>query len=148
MGIKMPRKYRYEKKVRAMFCIENRGHHTPCWIWKRALNGHGYAIRGHNGFRTQLVYLQFWQMINGSVAEGLELDHICRQRDCVRPDHLEPVTSQENTRRGFSTKLTISQVEEIRRLRNTGIFARTIGEQFGISKTHVLRICKDRAWRK
>jgi hypothetical protein len=38
----------------------------------------------------------------GEIPEGMQIDHLCRVRNCVNPDHLEPVTSAENTRRGYN----------------------------------------------
>lgn len=44
-----------------------------------------------------------WEILVGPIPEGLDLDHLCRNRKCVNPDHLEPTTRQVNLRRGFGT---------------------------------------------
>jgi len=142
----MPRKYRYEKRVRAMFCLEDKGYCTPCWIWKRAIDTRGYGIRGRNGFDSSLVHLQFWEMINGKCPVGHELDHVCRRRDCVRPDHLEAVTHQINVQRGLSAKLSKEEVLEILRLSAEGHSSRYLGRKFGVSKTQILKIRYGVAW--
>jgi hypothetical protein len=48
------------------------------------------------------LHVLVWQAKNGEVPEGLELDHLCRNRACCNPSHLEPVTGSENVRRGLS----------------------------------------------
>ncbi len=72
---------------------------TGCWLWEAALDGKGYGVlsippRG----RIQAHRFSYVAHV-GPIAEGLELDHICRVRCCVNPDHLEPVTHLENMRR-------------------------------------------------
>ncbi len=70
-----------------------------CWIWLGYINAFGYGSRKYRGrnFRAhRLVYL----VLKGQIPSGLELDHLCRVRRCVNPDHLEPVTRQEHNRRG------------------------------------------------
>ena len=62
-----------------------------CWIWKGSLNERGY------GPHRKIYIAQ-----KGVVPDGLQLDHLCRVRKCVNPDHLEPVTHWENQIRGFS----------------------------------------------
>ena len=61
-------------------------------------------------------------MHHGPVPEGLELDHLCRIRHCVNPDHVEPVTCAVNVRRGDLTKLTEEQVRSIPDLYMAGKF--------------------------
>lgn len=74
-----------------------------CWMWTAGLSkGYGQFIvmAGHRG-RPILAHRMAWELLRGSVPDGLELDHLCRVRACVNPDHLEPVTSEENIRRGM-----------------------------------------------
>ncbi|MGO9792395.1 MAG: HNH endonuclease [Solirubrobacteraceae bacterium] len=80
----------------------------------------------------------------GPVPEGTELDHLCRNRDCVNPDHLEPVTHAENCRRGRRAKLTTAQVAEIRSSSQT---QRVIARRYGITQSHVSRIRRGEVWR-
>lgn len=70
-----------------------------CWIWtgRRGRDGYGYIDadnRAHTAHRY--IYRQFVT----EVDSALHLDHLCRVRCCVNPDHLEPVTPRENIRRG------------------------------------------------
>lgn len=72
---------------------------TPnCWNWTGALNrGYGSFLF----FRKRYSAHRFaFEQIIGKVRNGLILDHLCRNRKCVRPDHLEPVTNLENLLRG------------------------------------------------
>lgn len=72
-----------------------------CWIWAWALNTHGYA-----GIKSQDVYYPvhrlMYELEVGKIPKGLQLDHLCRNRACINPAHLEPVTAQENVRRGIA----------------------------------------------
>lgn len=72
----------------------------PCWPWTGALS-QGY---GHLTYRsrTRKAHQVAFELLVGSVPAGMELDHLCRNRACVSPAHLEPVTHQENLLRGGS----------------------------------------------
>lgn len=70
-----------------------------CWLWTGGLDAHGYG-RFRAG-RMVGAHVYAYTIVVGSVPPGLELDHLCRNPPCVRPDHLEPVTHTENMRRGF-----------------------------------------------
>lgn len=65
-----------------------------CWRWTGAKNGSGYA----SGINTP-AYRVAYEWLVGPIPTGMQLDHLCRQRDCVNPHHLEPVTKAENLRR-------------------------------------------------
>jgi hypothetical protein len=74
-----------------------------CWTWGGCNNGTGYGIFGcRRGGKWKMVYAHRWafEKMRGPIPEGLELDHLCRNRSCVNPDHLEPVTARTNTLRG------------------------------------------------
>jgi hypothetical protein len=68
---------------------------SGCWIWQRYINRHGYgrlARGGKRGTPRQLAHRWYYERLVGPIPDGLELDHLCRNRACVNPDHLEPVT--------------------------------------------------------
>jgi hypothetical protein len=75
-----------------------------CWLWTGAIDNGGYANFRHDG-RSQKAHRVLWELLNGPVPEGLELDHLCSVRHCVNPDHLEPVTHVENIRRGHARRV-------------------------------------------
>lgn len=76
---------------------------NDCWVWTgnktRLVNGYG---RVRVRMRQILAHRYFYELWCGPVQEGYELDHLCRNRLCVNPLHLEPVTKQVNVRRGLS----------------------------------------------
>jgi len=73
---------------------------TPCWIWDGAqIEGYGIVRRKEKALR---VHRLIWIALNGPVSGGKELDHLCRNKLCIRPDHLEAVTHKENVLRGES----------------------------------------------
>jgi hypothetical protein len=69
-----------------------------CWVWTAAKSGSGYGQIFYRG-RQQNAHRVAYQLLVGAITPGLELDHLCRNRPCVNPAHLEPVTSSENKRR-------------------------------------------------
>ncbi len=70
-----------------------------CWIWPGQENGKGYGLVRFNLIKKsvhRVVYTHF----RGIIPAGMQLDHLCRNRACANPWHLEPVTAQENCLRG------------------------------------------------
>jgi len=71
-----------------------------CWLWTGALSN-GYGIFTYRG-KHYLVHRYIYELVVGSIPEGLTLDHLCRVRNCCRPEHLEPVPAAINKERGES----------------------------------------------
>lgn len=69
-----------------------------CWLWTASRIGGGYGSFGLNG--TKYAHRLVYEDLVGPIPAGLDIDHLCRVRHCVNPDHLEPVTRAENLRRG------------------------------------------------
>lgn len=125
---------------------EDRGYSTPCWIWQRGTDEGGYGKVGIVGVQTTLAHRFFYMWVKGDIPDDLELDHLCRVRNCVNPDHLEAVTHQENDRRGMVTKLNPDAVRQIRAMRSEGKTRAQAAAPFGIHPVYVTQITTRKMW--
>lgn len=73
---------------------------SGCWQWTAGLDRDGYSAISFQGKR-QGAHRVFYAELVGPIPSGLQLDHLCRNRACVNPGHLEPVTKRVNTLRGL-----------------------------------------------
>lgn len=76
---------------------------SGCWQWTGYVTPQGYGLSALHG-KKSLAHRVSYSLLVGDVPEGLDLDHICRNRSCVNPAHLEPVTRSENLKRGFDAR--------------------------------------------
>jgi hypothetical protein len=77
-----------------------------CWEWEASHDTRGYGLLWLD--RRWIGAHRFaYELLVGRIPEGLELDHLCRNKGCVRPDHLEPVTHRENSIRAVPFKRVV-----------------------------------------
>lgn len=118
-----------------------------CWVWQRFLNDRGYGQMWDSAARkNRNAYAVYYERKFGPAPDGLELDHLCRNRACVNPDHLEAVLRSENLRRGMATKLTRIQAVEIHAASHAGESASSIARRHGMAKSAVLYLLHGSTW--
>lgn len=72
---------------------------TGCWLWTATTTANGYGKTSYLN-RGWLAHRLMYEATVGPIPAGLTLDHLCRVRNCINPEHLEPVTQRTNTLRG------------------------------------------------
>jgi hypothetical protein len=130
---------RFERNIK----IEPAGYVTPCWLWTGITTTNGYGQLAIGGSRTKIAHKWRWEYDHGPLAADLQLDHLCKNRSCANPSHLEPVSGLENARRSRSAKLTQEQAVEIHRRRLAGENAKRLGAEFGVGKDIVYMIARN-----
>ena len=131
---------------------------SGCWLWAGADNGVGYGK-----YRGKYAHRVAYEAARGAIPEGMFLDHLCRVRCCVNPDHLEPVTNVENIRRGMAGhhmknggaqvgeqhpghRITASEVIDLRKQYAEGASQYALARLFGISQPTVSQIVRRKTW--
>jgi len=66
-----------------------------CWIWRGAVDQKGYGMIWDEGARPR-AHRVSWELVNGPIPEGLQVDHKCHNHACVNPSHLRPLTPKQN----------------------------------------------------
>jgi hypothetical protein len=104
-----------------------------CWLWRGRIAPNGYGTIG-----KEYAHRVAYERARGPIPAGMELDHLCRVKACVNPDHLEVVTKSENAKRGLTgrhPKFTARRLTEtqVREIRSSSKSSRALAQQHGVS---------------
>lgn len=120
--------------------------HNGCWIWQLTKHYKGYGEL-RVGDKKQKAHRFYYEQYKDKIPKRMQLDHLCRVRACVNPEHLEIVTPRENVQRGNLTKLNNFEVLTIRTLYKTGeIVMQALANLFGVTKSQIFRIINNHSW--
>jgi hypothetical protein len=108
------------------------------------LNNKGYGTIALGG-KLQYAHRAMYEQEVGPIPTGMTVDHLCRQRDCLRPEHLEPVHLATNLRRGLQAKLTEEDVRDIRAA-PASITTKDLAAEYGISPSQMSRVRRGLRW--
>ena len=121
-----------------------------CHEWIRCTNVKGYPVVGggwaHKRGLSILAYKIAWEEAHGPVPTGHTLDHLCRNRRCIRIEHIQCVPHSTNVRRGRKTKITDTDVRSILQMTVNEIPSKLISEHFAISQGQVRNIVTGKSW--
>jgi HNH endonuclease len=136
------------KLTAANYVVQDCGYSTPCWIYKN--RGKQRPLTTYNttrvGGRQIYAHRAMYEQEVGPIPKGLVLDHLCRIPACIRPDHLEAVTSGVNTGRGRLGKLDAETVRAIR-YEKGNLSARFLAELFGVNQSLIYMIWSRKIWK-
>lgn len=98
-----------------------------CWTWPqkaRTVKGYAMVRDGH----TRQAHRYVYEHLVAPVPEGMVLDHLCRNRACVNPAHMEPVTNRENVMRGLTPTANRTRCkQDLHELAAVGIYVDSYG---------------------
>lgn len=113
-----------------------------CWVWTGYVSKKGYS-RSHvagsmpGKFVSDYVHRISYKLTKGSIPPGLDIDHLCEVKHCVRPEHLEAVTREQNMKHGKHIPRLQRLFVEVRCTKK----CRQCGEDFTSFKRHKRRYC-------
>lgn len=81
-----------------------------CWVWQRSFYNSGYPRTSINT-KSVSAHRASYEVFKGAIPKDLQIDHLCRNKTCVNPDHLEAVTARINTLRAPNAIATINSLK-------------------------------------
>lgn len=131
-------------KVDNGFLID--GKVSECWIWNGYVDKYGYGMVKIDGAKIGAHRVTF-ALFNEDLIDGMHVDHLCRNRACCNPNHLEQVTPVVNTRRGSVAVLTVEVVANVKAFLIHGYSVVSLARMYGVSAKTIANVAAGRTWK-
>ena len=139
----MPRKKNW-RTLESYYDVDRK---TGCWNWNLVPDYAGYGRWPARGGKGGHAHRRVYEILVGPVSTENHIDHLCRNRRCVNPEHLEEVSPAENARRRTSTKLNPEKNEQIKELKNNGSTQEEIAKIFRVHQSTISRVLNSKRWK-
>lgn len=112
---------------------------SGCWIWQRSISKDGYGrCKGGGGY----AHRHYFEKYCGPIPPGRVIDHLCRNRACVNPHHLDSVPQVINALRGEKTVIAAAVVRDIRERIAAGERTAAVAARHGVTASYVSSVCR------
>lgn len=120
-----------------------------CWLWLGGLSAKGYGLYKANALtKTKNAHKAVYENLIRILLEGETLNHICKNRACVNPSHLEVTTLTGNNRDTVRVKLSLDKVRNIRELHSNGSTIRGLSLTFNVDPKSIRMILSGESWKE
>jgi len=116
-----------------------------CWNFVGALTHNGYGRIVASSKRYQ-IHRYFYEKYRGFIPDNHQIDHLCQNRKCFNPTHLEAVTAATNVQRGARARLTPAIIGQIRQRAALGERQTRIAHDVGVGQDEISRIIHFKRW--
>ena len=115
------------------------------WIGSKYRDGYGQCTKF---YASKAAHVVVYEELVGKIPDGMRLDHLCRNRACINPSHLEPVTNAVNVQRGDSAKLSEEDVIAIHAAYANGRDRRNLAIAYKVSTVCISDILRGKTWKR
>lgn len=124
---------------------------TGCWLWRGTIGTAGYGIicrYNRFGVRCDTAHRFYYEQHREAIPADMQIDHLCKNKGCVNPNHMEVVTRTVNMRRRDFCKLDMDKAREIRNKYASGTTKAQLAREYEVAFMSITYIVRNETWKE